>query len=320
MKRPVNQVKELAKQVRKGIPGLSDLTGEQLEEIAKMVIIQRLVKKFDFEVSVSEIDCVVEEKLFLESLGKRRSIRTQELYTLNLRKLSVYCKKIKKRLFEFTYRDADNYIIYLVNLGYSPASVGIAATAASCLCKFIERRHYDGVTVLFKNPFRGCLVKPKIQRRRQLEVPSREEVELMLQRFPPKPAALVALMSGLGLRCGAFTTLAIDGNRYSCYSKGRAVEGYIPEDLVEFLKRKVNLDELFIRLSIKNLKQSIRYYVGKLYDRGEIRAWYSCHDFRHYFAIQEYEKDRDIWRVSKLLNHQSLASTEIYLKGLNLIS
>jgi integrase len=315
----LKQVRELAGYIQKNMPGLSDLPIEQLEEIANTVVFQRLVRKLDFEAAVSEIDCAAEEKLFLEDLGKRCSTGTKEAYAVKLRKLCAYCKKIKKRLFEFTFRDADNYVFYLVHLGYSSASVALAITAASCLCNFIERRHYDGVTVFFKNPFRGSRVKPKMQPRRLLTVPTKEEVRLMLERFPPKPAAMVALMSELGLRCGALFSLTIDGNKFSCYSKGKFIEGVIPDHLVRFLKEKVNLDKLFMNIPTRNVKRSIRYYVGKLYAYGELRAWYSCHDFRHFFAIQEYEKDKDIWRVSKLLHHHNLASTERYLKGLKVL-
>jgi integrase len=114
--------------------------------------------------------------------------------------------------------------------------------------------------------------------------------------------------------------LVIDGNKFSCYSKGKAVDGVISDKLVKILKGKVSLDRLIMGMHARNVKRSVRYYVGKLYARGELRAWYSCHDFRHFFAIREYGKDKDIWRVSRLLCHHSLASTERYLKGLNVLT
>ena len=52
-----------------------------------------------------------------------------------------------------------------------------------------------------------------------------------------------------------------------------------------------------------------------MYLAGKIKA----HDFRHYFAATEYQKDHDIYRVSKLLNHASIAVTETYLKSINVI-
>jgi len=61
----------------------------------------------------------------------------------------------------------------------------------------------------------------------------------------------------------------------------------------------------------------INYHIEKLYKAGKIGAAYSCHDFRHYFAKNEYEKDRDIYRLSKLLNHANVAITQTYLKSLD---
>jgi integrase len=43
---------------------------------------------------------------------------------------------------------------------------------------------------------------------------------------------------------------------------------------------------------------------------------YLCHDLRHYYAKKEYEKTKDIYRVSRLLNHSSLTITEGYLRSL----
>jgi len=172
------------------------------------------------------------------------------------------------------------------------------------------------VAVRFMNPFRGTRVKPKVRPRRPLAVPSEEEVRLMLKRLPPKQAAMVALMSGLGLRCGALGTLAISGGRFSCVSKGKEHEGEVPGELLSFLRRRVRLGKPFAGMSVAAVKKSVEYHLDKLFRNGEIRARYSCHDFRHYFAVVEYGKDRDIWRVSRLLGHSSLASTEKYLRGL----
>ena len=47
-------------------------------------------------------------------------------------------------------------------------------------------------------------------------------------------------------------------------------------------------------------------------------AAYSAHDFRHYFAVSEYLKDKDIYKLSKLLDHSNISVTEGYLKGLKI--
>jgi hypothetical protein len=45
----------------------------------------------------------------------------------------------------------------------------------------------------------------------------------------------------------------------------------------------------------------------------------SCHDFRHFYAVTEYQKDRDIHRVKDLLHHSSIEITDNYLRSLGAI-
>ena len=49
---------------------------------------------------------------------------------------------------------------------------------------------------------------------------------------------------------------------------------------------------------------------------GQVKAVYSCHSFRHFFAVTEYKKDHDIHRVKELLDHSSIAITDRYLRSL----
>jgi site-specific recombinase XerD len=46
---------------------------------------------------------------------------------------------------------------------------------------------------------------------------------------------------------------------------------------------------------------------------GEIAHAYSVHDLRHFYAVSEYRKDKDIYRVCKLLNHSDVKTTMKYL-------
>jgi integrase len=64
------------------------------------------------------------------------------------------------------------------------------------------------------------------------------------------------------------------------------------------------------------LAHRIRRGIEKLYNLKEVNEIYSCHDLRHYYAKKEYEKTKDIYRVSRLLNHSSVTITEGYLRSL----
>jgi integrase len=93
----------------------------------------------------------------------------------------------------------------------------------------------------------------------------------------------------------------------------------MPEQALEAIKAdtaKMSPRKPFAQLTINAIEKRIQYQIGKLYKTGKISALYSSHDFRHYFSVQEYRKNKDIYRLSKLLGHTSLQTTESYLKAL----
>jgi site-specific recombinase XerD len=72
----------------------------------------------------------------------------------------------------------------------------------------------------------------------------------------------------------------------------------------------------FSSLTTNALKLRIYRATMKLQKQGKIKSAYSAHDFRHFYAISEYQKDKDIYKLSKLLDHSNIAITESYLKSL----
>jgi len=80
------------------------------------------------------------------------------------------------------------------------------------------------------------------------------------------------------------------------------------------LNNKASFDDY----SIGALKVRIIRATRKLYKAGKINAPYSVHDFRHYYAINNYKQDKDIYKLSKMLDHSNIAITQTYLKSLKL--
>jgi integrase len=133
-------------------------------------------------------------------------------------------------------------------------------------------------------------------------------------------------MSFRGLRVGALPSLKLYGGRYKGTSKGKdltenEVDGItLPSQCEELIKQqKQPLNKLFENITANTLAHNIVYHISKLYNAGKIRHIYSCHDFRHFFAKSEYERTRDVYRVSKLLNHANISVTEAYLRSLNVV-
>jgi len=84
--------------------------------------------------------------------------------------------------------------------------------------------------------------------------------------------------------------------------------------------KKAGLDgkRPFADLPEDAVRNAFKYAAKKMYAAGALTAPYSVHDIRHYFAIREYRKDKDIYRLKVLLNHASIQVTENYLRGLSI--
>jgi len=122
------------------------------------------------------------------------------------------------------------------------------------------------------------------------------------------------------LRIGGLNRLKVWGNRYKTVSKGKAITGEFPIDIINnFRVSGLSSQNPFEGYSTNALKLRIYRATSKLHKSGKIRSAYSAHDFRHFFAVSEYEKDRDIYKLSKLLDHSNIAITESYLKSLKFV-
>lgn len=127
-------------------------------------------------------------------------------------------------------------------------------------------------------------------------------------------------MAKAGLRVGAFNGLTIKEGKYTTLSKGKEYKGKFSAEILERIKEAgLNLYSPFKGLNTDSLKNKIQYEVEKLYNQGKINAPYSAHDFRHFYAVEEYTRDKDIYRICKLLHHANIQVTETYLKGLNVL-
>jgi integrase len=135
--------------------------------------------------------------------------------------------------------------------------------------------------------------------------------------------AIIKTLALRGLRAGALPTLTRSAGRYYGTSKGKkltegATEGVIlPQEALDAIEKAgLDIKKPFAPYKTDALEKRVTYRTGKLFREGKIKAAYSCHDFRHFFAVREYQKDKDIFRVSKLLNHADVSITQKYLRGL----
>jgi integrase len=124
-------------------------------------------------------------------------------------------------------------------------------------------------------------------------------------------------MAYRGLRCGALPTLSLAGPKYKGFSKGKDIKGTMPaEALAKIEAAALPPKEPFAGILPNTLEKRMARAIEKLHQAGKVKAAYSAHDLRHFYAVTEYRRDKDIHRVSKLLGHASIQVTENYLRGL----
>jgi len=297
-------IRAMANKIALESPKLKDLTPEQLEQVAKVVISQRLTKELDKAAEFAAIDFGAETAVFLHTFKSRHSQRT---YRNALDKLFSFCRSCNIEAAGLTPMQADNFIYELANKN-STSVTRLTASVASAFYTFLERRH-EGI----RNPFRGTKARPKERKERAFAIPSPKELEAIIKKVPKPYNVYISLMAQTGLRVGALPTLKKIGARWQAESKGKHISLSIPASLESDLAKQ--LDNLH-SITAAAIQRMVEYYLKKLHSQGVIRCKYSPHDFRHYFAITEYARTKDIYQTKNLLNHSSIAVTERYLKGL----
>ncbi|MBO4675291.1 MAG: phage integrase N-terminal SAM-like domain-containing protein [Elusimicrobiaceae bacterium] len=312
-------IKDLAKSIVIEAPQLSDLNADQLEAIAKLVITDRLKDQMKKAVNLAGIDYEAEKARFLETNSKTASKQTARAYKNALKKLEAYAEARNISPLELTPATADDFINDLKKQDFSPATIRQAIATASSFFTYLERR-VNNNGIIISNPFRGTKARPAKKLVRACQYPTAIETNIIIDSLPAELSAIVYIMAFRGLRAGAFPGLKIHGKTFETRSKGKDITGELSEACINKIKALgVNTAEPFTRWTAGAIQQEARYYITKLFKAGKISAIYSVHDFRHFYATQEYNKDKDIYRVSKLLGHASIQVTENYLRGLKVI-
>ncbi|GHV22467.1 hypothetical protein FACS189494_09340 [Spirochaetia bacterium] len=294
---------------------LDNASPAELEAIIKAVMSRRLVDRMDTAAKLAGIDYSTEKDTFLNNAGKTASEHTQRTYKNALSKLETYTAANTLNILELKPLQADNFIYALKASGASAATVRITAAAVSSFFTFLERRHSGTIT----NPIRGTKARPADKKAKSLDIPTAAEVKTIIKAIPPNLAAAVSVMAYRGLRCGALPSLKItQGERFKAHSKGKDIRGNIGAAALDAMSAAgLELSAPFANTNANALERIIGYYIGKLYKAGKIHAAYSCHDFRHFYAVTTWTKNKDIKELQNLLSHASIAITDRYLRSLD---
>jgi site-specific recombinase XerD len=311
---PAASVQDMAMRIAREAPTLADLNHDQLEQIARIVMTQKLTQELSAAAALAGIDYKGERETFLNNAGKTDSKHTRRGYKVALARLEAYAERAHISVLELTPARADDFI-YGMKGNRAAASIRRDVAACSSFFTWLERRH-EGI----KNPFRGTRARPAEKTEKDLVIPNAAEVKKILAALPAYEAAAVSVMAFRGLRIGGLPKMEITGERFKTRSKGKDIFGELPNNVQAALKAANAPDKRrpFADITEDALARRIEYHIGKLYRAGEIKAAYSCHDFRHFFAVTEYRKDKDIKRVQGLLFHSGIQITDRYLRSIGL--
>ena len=310
-------------------PELKDLSSEQLEKIAELVIIQRYTNQMNKEVDLMQYNYNELKETFLSS-GRFNSDNTRNAYRNALRHFENYLEErsIQNPL-AIDCALADDFIYTLRNENKSASTVRQFTGAVSSFFSFVERRSNGTI----KNIFRGTKARPasktnKTNKFYNIAVNENtlkdleKDFDVIMSNINNKELKTILLiMKETGLRVGAFSaSFQIRGSRFITETKGKEFAGNLPENCLKAIRNAgLKHSNTFENWNDKQLKNLIKYHTKRLFNKGLISYSYSAHDLRHYYAIKKYNETKDIHLVSKLLGHSSIAITENYLKGLNVI-
>lgn len=325
--RPEIELAEIARSVAFDVPKLNELSQEQIRLVAEMVIVERYKRDLDKEVEMSKYDFQTMKSLFLSMY---ESENTKSAYGFSLKQFGDWCAASGLNPLAASAANIDDFVYGQVKSGKSSATVRRNVRALSSFFSFCERRSNGAM----KNVVRGTRAAPKDRAAKKNKFYSfggvdkntldkvGNDFQTIIDSVDNRELkAIIYIAINCGLRVGAFSGLSIHGNRYRTVSKGKEITGHIADDVVGFLDTCGISHKLpFARYTDARLKNLFKYHTNKLRRQGVISYNYSFHDLRHYFALRGYSEHKDLYRLSKELNHTSIAITEKYLKGLKVVS
>ena len=290
------------------------ISQEQAELLYKQANYLNILDYMKEEQLIKQIDYETEKENFFKQCSKTKSNHTKRQYKNGLNKLEEYCRMNNKNILFIKAREADDFITEVNSSELSNLSVRALVSSCSSFFSFLERRY-----PFMKNPFfRGTKTRPPVKNKKRLEVPTKKEIELIIKDIsdPLIKVAVIFIME-CGVRVGALPKLEIRNNKYYSYSKGKEISWKVTDKVIKLLKQ----NNLSFNCPFKNKSseviRNIFYRSSKrLYNQGKIKAAYSIHDIRHYFAVTLYKQTKDIELIRQALNHSSIAITGIYLKSL----
>ena len=289
----------------------SKLNDDDKKVIYKELLKDKAIKDLKEKILIADNDI---QDLINKFIDTFKSLNTKKVYRMYLHNFIDYCNDNNINPLLIKVIEIDLYSSYLFTNNCNHTARNHIATVSSFFNKLVKWN------ILEKSP---CIdiKRPSNINKKDKKIPSDSELELILNYFKEKNKLdlyySILFTSQEGFRVGLLDNFKInDLYSYSGVSKNKQITGVFENidsnEINKFIKLKINFNS-------SSLKVLINRHLKKLADYGLIKNIYSYHDFRHYYSINAYKKDKDIYKLSKKLNHSNINTTTIYLQGLNIM-
>lgn len=239
-------------------------------------------------------------------IDKERSHNTIESYMQTIRLFySRYDELNKKNMIDFKHWLLENR---------KPKTAAIRCISMNVYCDFLGHPEYKVKSV-------------KLHKRTSVEnVISMEEYKYLLDCLKKdgndKMYFMVKFLAGTGCRASELIKLekkCLETGEFSMWTKGKVRRILIPRNLIRESKNYfAKVDSVYLfpnrygeQMTTRGISQQLTNYGKKYGIRSEVMH---PHSFRHLFAIQFLEKNKNIALLSDLLGHESVNTTAIYLR------
>jgi site-specific recombinase XerD len=248
-------------------------------------------------------------------LDKFKSPHTRRAYTSAITSLEKWVQDKHISMELLSRWEAQTFVEHLEVKRLAFSSIRRDVAALSGFYAFMLKE-----SVVPYNPFDRILIKAEEPPKQPLIIPDPDEINLILDEVPPIEKAIIQTIINTGFYSGTLPTLEQQGDYYIGICKGKPLveagkPGIVLPPVVIAAIKAGGLDEKrpFADFSATAIERRINNHVSQLHGAGLIRAAYSCLGFRNYFAVQEFTTNRDIYRLSKMLGHTALQTTQNYL-------
>lgn len=289
---------------------ISGLNREQLQQVVLSTRMDEYKSQIKNQIRNSEFNA--EE--FIYKFLNTKTKHTSRAYGLHIANFITFLSG--KSMLDVNFNIVDEYVALVLNT-YSKGKASIALASLSSLYSVLVR--YEKID---RNPWKGARLKNEIVSKTK-KMLSEKTIECIYKKYNSDSKAdrkmRVALhtMFTYGHRIGFFNS-TISYNKetgvLSSISKGKLYRIDTSGD--NFIEDNY---ELLYELNSNSIQSSFSRTVAKLYKNGIIIQKPSVHEYRHHFAIVEYKKDKDLYRVMRLLNHSSVTITEKYLASMEVL-